>query len=152
MNRTGRICSSRVTTVSAVLLCLSSIVILASDSIQWKSIGPGGGGNMVSASISPADPNSILQGSAVGGVYRSADGGVTWSVRNGALVDPTRFSGYGMGGHFGFDPIDSNNVYMVPMRSTNAGLDWSISIDESQMTAGGGVVDPDSPNIVYGFA
>jgi len=66
---------------------------------------PGGGGNMVSASISPADPNIILQGSDVGGVYRSADGGVTWSVRNGALVDPTRFSGYGMYGHFGFDPI-----------------------------------------------
>src|SRR5467141_1545434 len=105
MNRIGRICSFLLITAGVALLCLSSMVILASDSIQWKRIGPGGGGNMSAAAVSPADANIAIMGSDVGGIFRTGDGGQTWSIRNNGLVDPKRFSSYGINENFGFDPV-----------------------------------------------
>src|SRR5262245_34703899 len=64
------------TILIASALCVPS-VLLSTDSIQWKSIGPGGGGNSLAVGVSPADPNIVLMGSDVGGIFRTADGGQT---------------------------------------------------------------------------
>lgn len=47
--------------VSIVLFVMLGIPARGADTIKWKNIGPGGGGNMLSASVSPADPNIVLQ-------------------------------------------------------------------------------------------
>src|SRR6266850_6197018 len=108
-------CSRRTRLLLFLLVLAASSVttatLFATDSIEWKSIGPGGGGNMFSASVSPGHPDIVLMGGDVGGIFRSGDGGVTWSLRNGALTKPDRFSGYGIYGHFGFDPVNPANVY-----------------------------------------
>jgi hypothetical protein len=108
-----------------ILLILAVSVLPAADTIEWKNIGPGGGGNMFVSAISPADPRIILMGSDVGGIYRSADGGATWSLRNNALVEETRTGNYNMvGSTFAFDPANPNVVYIGSLKSVDAGWSW----------------------------
>src|SRR5439155_25839084 len=96
----------RWTAAYLILFAGAIAVCAAAEVIQWKSIGAGGGGNMVSAAVSPADPNIVLMGSDIGGIYRSGDGGATWQLRNGFLVQPTQFSAYGIYDGFVFDTLD----------------------------------------------
>jgi hypothetical protein len=134
----------------------------AGDSIQWRNLGPGGGGNMCAVGISPANPNIVLMGGDVGGIYRSGDGGLNWSLRNQALIRKDRHLGYAItqsgtanypisGGHFAFDPTagNSNIVYFGFQRSTDAGLNWTVNVDENLEDAAGGLIDPNNHNIVY---
>src|SRR5262245_17101549 len=116
---------SRFTLVVILTLALTSVAILAVDSIQWKGIGPGGGGNNAAVAISPADPNIVLMGSDIGGIVRTGDGGTTWSWRNNGLTNPTRFASYNVYWDFAFDPVDPNTVYHGAMKSTDAGLTWN---------------------------
>ncbi|MSV27543.1 MAG: hypothetical protein EXQ52_02190 [Bryobacterales bacterium] len=47
---------------------------------QWESMGPSNvGGRLTSVVVHPTNPDAIWVGSAGGGVWRSKDGGVTWS-------------------------------------------------------------------------
>src|SRR5262245_23332092 len=140
-------------TTIGLLITLATLGTLSNggDSIQWINLGPGGGGNALGIGVSPADANIVLAGSDVGGIYRSYNGGMTWSLRNNALVRPDRPPGYYFGGHFEFDPVNPNNVYYGHMKSTDAGLTWQINVDESRLAAGGSRVDPNRPNYVYAF-
>jgi hypothetical protein len=133
-------------------LCDASATIHAADTIKWKNLGPGGGGNMVAIAINPLDPNIILTGSDVGGIYRSGDGGLTWSLRNApALVRPAISARYYMPA-FGFDPVDPNIVYSGPHKSIDGGLTWNVFVDDSQIFAAGGLVESTSNrSTVYAF-
>jgi hypothetical protein len=96
----------------AVLVTLSGIG-LTLDNIHWKNIGPGAGGNMFISAVSPADPRIVLMGSDVGGIYRSQDGGSTWSIRNNALARPEGRGGYNVqDGNFAFAPSNPSIVYL----------------------------------------
>ena len=46
----------------------------------FSSVGLGGGGAMFAPAISPHDPNLLFVGCDMGGVYRSADGGESWTM------------------------------------------------------------------------
>ncbi len=64
--------------------------------LDFKSLGPGGGGGIYSAVFHNTDPDVILVGQDVGGVYKSADGGVSWRhVNQGGISHPAlNFSAY----------------------------------------------------------
>lgn len=143
--------SPRLVLVTVALFAVTSLMTSASDDIQWKQIGPGGGGNMFSVGVSPADPNIALMGGDVGGIFRTGDGGQTWTVANQAMIDPTRFGSYGSYGHFQFDPAAPSIVYKGGMKSTDAGVSWKINVDESQLDANSSLVDSSSHLVVYAF-
>lgn len=143
----------RVTVVSAAMVTALQVGSNASDEIRWKPIGPGGGGNMVAVGVSPVDPDIVIMGGDVGGLQRSVDGGLTWTLVNSALIDPARFSGYGSfpGSRIEFDPVDPRLVYRGIEKSRDAGVTWRINVDESKITAAGSLVDPLHHDIVYAY-
>ena len=46
----------------------------------FSPVGLGGGGAMFAPAVSPHDPNLLFVACDMGGVYRSADGGATWTM------------------------------------------------------------------------
>ena len=53
----------------------------------WRNVGPGGGGWIQSVCASPHDPEELFVGCDVGGFYRSADGGQSYTIHNTGLQD-----------------------------------------------------------------
>jgi hypothetical protein len=148
MSRTRNVFSLFVVLLVAVLALLPA-KIRATDEVHWSPLGPGGGGNSFAWGVSPLDPNIVLVGGDVGGIFRSSDGGVTWSHKNLINIRPNHAAnGYSIGGHFTFDPINQNVVYLGMLKSTDAGNTWSVNVEEDD-GAGPTAVDPVSPNIVY---
>jgi len=159
MFRTG-IHGFRLFLISVVLVIVWFGWAGATDQVHWTPLGAGGGGNSQTWGISPLDPNIILVGTDVGGIYRSTDGGLTWQAKNQVALRPDRFAGYGIGtgdglhGHFTFNPPTGNQnvVYLGVWKSSDSGNTWSVNIDDSQVYgAGGATVDPVSPSMVYAF-
>jgi photosystem II stability/assembly factor-like uncharacterized protein len=114
---------------------------------QWRSLGPwtipngqtygtsriNVSGRIAAVAIDPNDPAHVLCGSANGGVWESADRGVTWSPRTdfaatttvGALVfdphDPSiAYCGTGEGNFWGYAPLGAGIL-----RSADGGTTWS---------------------------
>ncbi len=58
-----------------------------SSEVQWRLVGPGGGGWIQSVAFDPKDPNTIYVGCDVGGFYVSFDSGRSFEIRNEGLRD-----------------------------------------------------------------
>jgi photosystem II stability/assembly factor-like uncharacterized protein len=80
---------------------------------SWTSIGPSGGGWLTSAAVSTT--GVIYAGCDVGGVYRSTNNGLTWTIINNGLLD------YSVNAIV-VDPIVPNTVYL----GTNGGMYQSL--------------------------
>jgi hypothetical protein len=140
--------------MSLYALALALLMLLpagagASDKIKWITRGRGGGGNIFAVAVSPTNADVVLMGSDVGGIFRSADGGLTWQARNNALIDSQRHASYGVYG-FLWDP-DGNTVYVDTLKSTDAGNTWTEKVNPHLFGAigSGGAIDPSNHNHVY---
>ena len=86
---------------------------------QWKIIGPGGGGTMIRPTISPHDPNVVLEGCDMTGMYLTLDGARSWRMFNLRNV----LSGVA------YDPKDPKVIYVTNdalWRSTDSGRTWAL--------------------------
>lgn len=145
------------TVLCLVVLLAVSLALLpgrvgAADEVHWSPLGPGGGGNSYAWGVSPVDPDIVLVGSDVGGIFRSSDGGVTWLPRNQVALRPDHSNAYALNiGRFVFNPPggDPNVVYYGFRKSADAGNTWSVNIDDTSAAADGTAVDPAAPSIVY---
>ncbi len=86
--------------------------------------GLGGGGGIFRPSISPHDPALILASCDMGGVYRSADGGGSWTMIHQA-------QGLRAVHRAPYPRYDKNRIYWVTKRHTlcrsdDSGLTWTI--------------------------
>jgi len=127
------------------------------EAVTWSWIGPGNiGGRMRSMIIDPAAPDRIFVGGVSGGIWRSEDGGITWTpvadeMSNLAVTcmvgmfstDPdTFFAGTGEGGFFKqktntknspvpgagiFRSIDGGNTWTHLRKTT--GPNWTVVSD-----------------------
>src|SRR5450631_1819425 len=98
------------------IICLSNLTARADD---FTVVGPGGGGAMYHATISPHDPNEVLVACDMTGAYISHDGGHVWRMFN--LRGTVRF--------FAFDPVRPHTIYagtQVLWRSTDDGVSWKL--------------------------
>ncbi len=108
----------------------------AATSGHWRSIGPTpvrtmwpwqiASGRVNALAISPADPNVILAGSSSGGVWRTNNGGGTWTPVTDAHADLSI-------GAIAFAPSDPRIAYAAMgsdflgtgvLRSDDGGLTW----------------------------
>jgi hypothetical protein len=83
----------------------------------WAPIGPtpmttGGGrqdnGLTTAIAVNPNDGNVIYQGTAGGGVWRTLDGGATWTP----VFDRQIALGIGEPGGIAIDPSDTSTLYI----------------------------------------
>lgn len=70
---------------------LLHVVLMVSQAtaadIQWRNVGPSGGGWIQSIACDPRSADTLYLGCDVGGFYRSDDAGKTWSIHNEGLND-----------------------------------------------------------------
>jgi len=125
--------------------------------LKWRLVGPFRGGRVLAVTGIPGDPYTFYFGGVAGGVWRTTDGGVTWS----SLTDKQPFASIGaiavsesnpgviyvgtgescIRGNISY----GNGVY----KSTDAGKSWTyIGLKETQHIARV-LVDPKNPNVVF---
>lgn len=83
----------------------------------WQVIGPGGGGTMILPTISPHDPNIVVEHCDMTGAYVTTDGGLSWRMFNLKAVVNT----------FAFDPREKSVIYAgnaALWRSDDTGKTW----------------------------
>jgi photosystem II stability/assembly factor-like uncharacterized protein len=136
---------------------------------NWQPIGPNPtdsyfpnnwattSGRINAVAVSPADPQIVLVGAAVGGVWRSNDGGANFTAVTDAQVDLAV-------GSIAFAPSnpsivyagmgDKGSVYLGSgvLKSTDAGQTWT-RVNNTSLPLLGRIskimVDPSDPNRVY---
>ncbi len=101
----------------------------------WTQMGVGGGGSLYAPSISPVNPNLVLEGSDMSGVYRSQDGGTTWQMVDFMqMTSYIKFSSREWMCPFAWHPVNANTVFGFGtkagagarlLKSTDAGVTWN---------------------------
>jgi photosystem II stability/assembly factor-like uncharacterized protein len=89
----------------------------------WRVIGPGGGGTMIGPTISPHDPNLVVEHCDMTGAYITTDGGLSWRI----------FNLRGVANTFAFDPGDAKVIYAgnyALWRSEDGGKTWSMVLPD----------------------
>src|SRR5882724_817343 len=104
------------TLVLIAVICTTALMAYADN---FTVVGPGGGGAMYHATISPHDSREVLVACDMTGSYISHDGGHSWRMFN--LRGAVRF--------FAFDPQHPHVIYAATTglwRSTNDGDSWNL--------------------------
>lgn len=137
-----------------LMLAAMSALVLAiprpSDAAPFIPVGPGGGGAMFAPAISPHDPNLLFVACDMGGVYRSADGGRSWTmIDKRQLREATACPVF-------FHPRDARTLYAAGngwlKTSADGGLTWNILSPgqpwgSSLVTAL--MIDDDEPTLMF---
>ncbi len=125
------------------------------DPLQWINLGPTNVAGRVSAvAVDPTNPNVIYRGTAGGGVWKSTNGGTTWTsltdnlgnLSIGAIaIAPsspnTIYVGTGEGA-LGIDGIDGIGF----IKSTDGGTTWTLPVSVSARKFFALSVHPTQPN------
>ncbi|MEK6796756.1 MAG: hypothetical protein AABZ39_18410, partial [Spirochaetota bacterium] len=140
--------------IVSIVLFAAALNALDVVPVEWKNIGPGGGGWVQSLLASRHDGNVVYIGGDVGGFYRSRDGGQSYTTHNDGLEDywvecivehPTDTSVIYIGCQYG--------VY----RSADRGKTWRILSDGFPQAAnfsysapiGALAIDEKDPKVLY---
>jgi photosystem II stability/assembly factor-like uncharacterized protein len=139
----------------------------------WYPVGPsvipssgGGLGRINCITFMPGNPNSILVGAACGGVWKTVDGGNTWSIQNSDLFASMSIA------DIAIDPADTNIIYIATgdnygiysaysttghytagvLKSTDGGQTWNqtgmqYSQDQLKLLQRL-IINPNNPNIL----
>lgn len=86
---------------------------------SWKVIGPGGGGTMIMPTVSPHDPNLVVEHCDMTGAYITLDGARSWRI----------FNLRGGVNTFAYDPGNPKVIYAgnaALWRSEDTGRSWSM--------------------------
>ena len=125
--------------------------------MKWRQIGPFRGGRALAVAGVAGDPNTYYFGAVAGGVWKTVNGGSTWTP----LTDKTSIMSVGA---VAVAPSDSNVIYVGTgescirgnisygdgmYKSTDAGKTWThIGLEDSQHIARI-FVHPKNPDLVY---
>ena len=124
------------------------------DDLEWKLIGPSGGGWIQSLSFDPHEPDVLYAGGDVGGFFISTNAGRTFEIRNLGLHDYFLEA-------IAVHPQDSRIIILGTEsgihRTTDRGLTWEWmrngfpALERYRFSSPIGAVcfDPLQPNIIY---
>jgi hypothetical protein len=128
--------------------------------INPNTVGLGGGGAMYAPVISPHNQNVMFVACDMSGLYRSIDGGSTWQMLDGRLMDGSvsmrstkvgLADGFFLGFPVAFHLADPNTIYSYGTRrglawSTDLGLSWKgLGLPGAAAYATAVAMDPASP-------
>ncbi|PYL05497.1 MAG: glycosyl hydrolase [Verrucomicrobia bacterium] len=124
--------------------------------LQWRQIGPFRGGRALAIEGIPADPDTYYFGAVAGGVWKTSDGGATWTP----LFDKEAISSVGA---IAVAPSDHNVVYVGTgeaairgnatygigvFKSVDAGKTWkNIGLKDTHQI-GALIIDPRNADVV----
>ncbi len=123
----------------------------------WEEMGPTywdatsgwnpGVGRITSMAIDESNLNHLLVGSETGGVWKSMDGGTTWSVLSDNLSNIDVYA-------LAIDPTDSDIYFWgstsgTIFKSTNGGSTWSLLSDIGNGTVNKILIDPTNSMKIY---
>ncbi|MGB6877686.1 MAG: hypothetical protein WBD87_16810 [Candidatus Acidiferrales bacterium] len=127
------------------------------DGMRWRLVGPFRGGRAEAATGIPGDPNTYYFGAAAGGVWKTTDGGLTWTP----IFDHEPIASIGA---IAVAPSNHNVIYVGTgeqclrndisfgdgvYKSTDAGKTWTnIGLRDTQHIATI-IVNPTDPDNVY---
>lgn len=121
---------------------------------EWETNGPYGGDTRAIA-IDPIYPTTLYAGlNARGGIYKSTNGGDSWSAIGSGLMDSASVEVYGVYS-IAIDPITPTTLYAATynggvFKSTNGGSNWQQSSNGiTHLFINTIAIDPTNPNIVY---
>jgi cysteine-rich repeat protein len=114
----------------------------------WSVFGPQGG-SILSLAIDPTSPQTVYAGTN-GGVFKSTDGGSSWSTASKGLTDSGITETYVQ--ELAIDPSSPQTLYAGMFRgvfkSTDGGASWDAAgLTTSDVTAL--AVDPTNPQTIY---
>jgi photosystem II stability/assembly factor-like uncharacterized protein len=143
-----------------IMSCLVGPQIAAGEANVWTSIGPEG--EAVSAlAIDPTTPTTVYAGTSGGGVFKSTDGGNSWSAANVGLtaldvralaIDPQNpttlyagtYSSAGISGDTVFKSTDGGASWnRVGMFGSS---EWWVSLGATTQAL---AIDPQNPTVLY---
>ncbi|MGH9476356.1 MAG: WD40/YVTN/BNR-like repeat-containing protein [Terriglobales bacterium] len=127
--------------------------------LQWRSIGPYVGGRVVAVAGVPSNPRLYYMGTVGGGVWKTEDAGLTWTV----LTDKTRAMAPSIGAlavapsnprilYAGTGETDIRNDMFTGdgiFRSDDGGKSWTYAGLADTHTTSALIVDPSHPDVVY---
>ncbi|MCP3960309.1 MAG: hypothetical protein GY719_20900 [bacterium] len=140
----------RVVAITAVLALSGGAADAGLD--EWTAEGPMGG-SISALAIDPQTPTTIYAGTGTGssgtgiGVFKSVDGGATWSAASGGLTDRTILN-------LVIDPQNPTTLYAgtaLPdglFKSTDGGDTWSAASGGLFLPLLAGKTSPPSPGVV----
>ncbi len=127
---------------------------------NWKTIGQGGGGNIVDVVCHPTDSNIVWVVTDLTGIFKSKDGGITYDRMSGAIEQQELLFEWmrGMDHELAYDLSDPNimywamdgGIYVDPglYKSEDGGETW-FKIPGSPDLAPGSIV-VDHNGVIYG--
>ena len=86
MQRISRLSKILVIVFLALLISLSQPIPVSAGFNAWSSIGPEGGW-IYALAIDPTTPSTLYAGTYGGGVFKSTNGGASWSAANSGLTN-----------------------------------------------------------------
>ena len=147
-------CSFIFLTIPLSLLAQVNPVLVGG--MQWRQIGPFRGGRVLAVAGVPGDPNTYYFGAVAGGVFKSTNGGLSWT--------PTfDHEGTSSIGAIAVSDSDHNVLYAGTgeaclrgnitygdgiYKSTDAGKTWKNVGLKDTRHVGAIIIDPRNPNIV----
>ena len=129
-----------------VLLTMSQAGTVSAGNNVWTSHGPDGG--MINAlAIDPATPSTLYAGTWGGGVFKSADGGASWSAVNTGLPATDVYA-------LVIDPATPSTLYAGTnggvFKSTNGGAAWeAVNTGLTNTYVPSLAIDPMIPSTLY---
>lgn len=130
----------------------------AIEGLSWRSIGPAEmGGRTTDIAAIPGDPLTVYFGTATGGAWKTADGGITWESifesggtnSVGALaLAPSDANVLYLGSGEG-NPRNSTSIGDGVYRSTDAGSSWThVGLGDTERVSRIRI-HPQDPDVVY---
>lgn len=125
----------------------TNVTLAPTGTNVWTSIGPGGG-EITALAINPVTPSTVYAGTRSSGVFKSTNGGVSWSKVNNGLTSTSVLA-------LAIDPQTPSTVYMNTdgngvFKSINGGASWSaINNGLDSIYVSTFAIDPQTPSTIY---
>lgn len=124
----------------------------------WQNMGPGGGGELSCVTNHPTNPNIMYLGSVAGVVFRSNDGGQSWTNMNNNLAHLEYGASVFQVHDIVIDPMHSETIYLCTssglFRSLDEGQEWHLLYpsslnEENRVSVATLAIDPAKPDTLY---